>query len=190
MSIEHISRSGKRYYLHTKPGKNGKTTYFFSLGVKGPTAQTVPEGYEVYENVGGQVFLRRISKKLISEEEQGTVRAALMAHAEEWRYKTEIKKNAIVVYETKDIRAGVESIFPWIDAAKLKAAAIRNATYMAVLRFVLMDPVKRHFAVERFCFRGSVDDWIPIGAEAPSRLSAVAKKYVKYLGTDAIYELF
>jgi hypothetical protein len=150
----------------------------------------MPEDYEVYENVRGQVFLRRISEKLISEEEQGTVAAALIAHAEEWRYKTEIKKNTIVVYEASDLRTGVESRFPWVDSATLKAAAIRNANYMAVLRFVLVDPVKRRFAVERFCFMGSVDDWIPVGTEAASRLSTVAKKYVKYLGTDAIYELF
>lgn len=189
MSIEHVSRSGNRYYLHTKPGKSGKPTYFFSLEADGPTVRTVPEGYEVYENVRGQVFLRRISKKLISEEEQDTVRKALIARAEEWRYKTEIKKNTIVVYEA-NIRTGMESIFPWVDPAKLKAAAIRTANYTAVLRFVLVDPVARRFAVERFCFRGSVDDWISIGVETPSMLSAVAKKYVKYLGTDSIYELF
>jgi hypothetical protein len=190
MSIEHVSRSGKRYYLHTKPRKNGKPDYFFSLQNEGPMARTVPEGYEVYENVRGQVFLRRLSKKLISEEEQGTVTAALIAHAEEWRYKTEIKKNTIVVYEASDNQNDVASIFPWVDSAKLKAAVIRNANYLAVLRFVLVDPVRRRFAVERFCFRGSVDDWIPVGREAPSMLSALARKYVKYLGTDSIYELF
>ena len=100
MSIEHLSRSGKVYHLHGKPGKGGKPNFYFSTDADGPLVDIVPNGFEIYENVAGQVFLRRIPKKLIADEELQLVRAALAAHAEAWRYKTEVKKNIITVYET------------------------------------------------------------------------------------------
>jgi hypothetical protein len=69
--------------------------------------------------------------------------------------------------EAPDNTAGLESIaLPWISKATIKEAAIQNATYMAVMRFVLADPEKRLFWAERFCFRGSLDNWIDIGGPA------------------------
>lgn len=75
--------------------------FYFSTDADGPRVDVVPAGFEIYENIGGQVFLRRIPKKLIADEELAMTRAALTAHAEEWLYKTEVKKNMIVVYETE-----------------------------------------------------------------------------------------
>ena len=40
---------------------------------------SVPEGFEIYENVGGQVFLRRKQPKLITDEELASIRARLSA---------------------------------------------------------------------------------------------------------------
>src|SRR5665213_2899999 len=100
MSIEHASRSGKVYYLHVKAGKAGKSNFFFSTDAKGPLADDVPSGFEIYENIGGQVFLRRIPKKIISDEELEMTRRALTAHGGEWQFKTEVNKNIITVYET------------------------------------------------------------------------------------------
>jgi hypothetical protein len=64
MSIEHVSRSGKVYYLQGQPGKGGKPNYFFSTDASGPGVDIVPDGFEIHENIAGQVFLRRIPKKL------------------------------------------------------------------------------------------------------------------------------
>ena len=58
---------------------------------------------------------------------------------------------------------------PWINKATLEEALIQNASYMAVMRFVLADPEKRLFLAERFYFRGSVDDWINISGPAQKR---------------------
>jgi hypothetical protein len=187
MSIEHVSRSGKVYYLHGKAGKGGKPNYFFSTDADGPLVDVVPNGFEIYENVGGQVFLRRIPKKVIADEELAWTRTALTAHAEEWRYKTEVKKNIITVYET-DIHDDWSSVLPWVSPAREKQFRIQHANYMAVLRFILVDPAQRRFAPERYCFRGSVEDWISLGPPAP--LPALLKKYVRHLGRDSFYELF
>jgi hypothetical protein len=54
---------------------------------------------------------------------------------------------------------------------------------------VLADPEKRLFLTERFCFRGSVDDWIDIGGHA-QKLSVVLKKSIQHLGRESIDELY
>ena len=54
---------------------------------------------------------------------------------------------------------------PWISLDTLHEGARRSASYQAVMRFVLVDWEKRLFSVERFCFRGSVEDWISISTE-------------------------
>jgi hypothetical protein len=190
MTIQHTTRTGKTYYLHVGKGRTGKPNYFFSTEPDGPVVNSVPEGLEIYENVGGQVFLRRKQPKLITDDELAMVKEALQGYAEEWRYKVEIKKTAVVIYETSDNTARLESIaLPWISKATIKQAAIQSANCMAVMRFVLADPEKRLFLAERFCFRGSADDWIDIGGPA-QKLSVVLKKFVKHLGKESIFELY
>lgn len=189
MNIIHTARSGKRYYLHLKPRKDGRPNYFFSTDPEGPMADTMPAGYEVYESIGGQVFLRRKTAQVISEAEFEIVRQALISLAEGWCYKAEIKKNMIVIHEASQDISWIESLAPRLGPAALREAAIRRARYMAVLRFILVDQTKRRFAVERYCFRGSVDRWISIGEDSPSDLSTLVKKYVRHLGKDSFYDL-
>ena len=56
-----------------------------------------------------------------------------------------------------------------------------------MLRFVLDDELLRIFMTERFCFLGSVDDWIEIGE--PDILKKLVEKYVKHLEKESFYEL-
>ena len=190
MSIQHTTRTGKAYYLHVGQGKTGKPNFFFSTEPEGTLVNSVPEGFEIYENVGGQVFLRRKQPKLITDDELAMVKEALKRHAEEWRYKVEIKKTAIIIYETSANTARFERFaLPWISKATIKQSVIQSANYLAVMRFVLADPEKRLFLAERFCFRGSVEDWIDIGGPA-QKLAVVLKRFIKHLGKESIFELY
>ena len=190
MPIEHKARTGKTYYLHVGPGKAGKPNYYFSGKADPPLAESVPSGFEIYENVAGQVFLRRKTPQLIRNQELALVRESLNRHAEEWRYKIEVKKNAIVIYEAPDRNGALKEIaMPWVSDSTIKRLAIEGASYMAVMRFVLVDQEKRLFLAERFCFRGSVDDWIDIGGPAQT-LPAVLRKFVKHLGKESLFELY
>jgi hypothetical protein len=96
--------------------------------------------------------------------------------------------NIITIYETENCADWSRTEMPWINPAKEKEFRIRHAYYMAVLRFILTDPAQRRFTAQRYCFRGSVDDWIGLGPSAP--LSGLLKQYVKHLGRDSFYELF
>lgn len=192
MSIEHVSRTGKKYYLYVVEGKSGKPRFHFSTRAGGALAEAVPAGFEVYENIGGQVFLRRKVRPLITEDEVDRVRAALRRKAEEWVYRVEVKKNVLTIYETNGSEDRIEAYNgfapSWMSKKRLKESIIRNASYMGVLRFVLTDREKRLFRPERYCFRGSVDDWIEIGE--PEKLPVVIRKFIPHLGNESMFELF
>lgn len=60
--------------------------------------------------------------------------------------------------------------------------------YSPMMVFQLVDVTRRTFQTQRYCFLGSVDDWIEIGN--PGKLSMLVKKYVKHLGQDSYVELW
>lgn len=187
MSIEHTARTGKTYYLHERVSQAGKRSYFFSLDADGELVAAIPDGYEVYENIGGQVFLRKRIAQIIRPAEVLAVEAALPRHGEAWRYRVEAKKNAIVVYDAGDMegRDGVARV--WGRSLLVDDMKRRHAAYMAVLRFTLVDKKSRVFVTERFCFRGSIDDWIHVGG--PGALTEQVRQFVKHLGRESFYEL-
>jgi hypothetical protein len=189
MTIQYTSRTGKTYYLHAGETKTGKPKYFFSQKQGGAPVDTIPDGFEIYENVEGQVFLRRIPKQIIKSEELALVQAALKSHGEAWEYRAEVKKDMITVYESgTDIGGISDMIAAYTGRPFTEAEKLQHAHYMAVLRFVLEDKKARLFTTERFCFRGSVDDWIHVGGPGP--LTDQVGKYIKHVGRESIYELF
>ena len=44
-----------------------------------------------------------------------------------------------------------------------RQAILTQSPYTKMLRFTLSNPDRRLFTAERWCFRGSIDDWIFIG---------------------------
>lgn len=188
MAIQHTSRTGKTYSLLAGVTKTGKPKYFFSTKPTGNRVDAIPDGFEIYENVDGQVFLRKIPKQIITPAELSLVEAALQRHGEAWEYRAEAKKDIITVYECGTDIAGLNEVARMFARRPLSdAEKVARARYMAVLRFVLADATTREFVVERFCFRGSVDDWIYV--DGPAHLSNQIQKYIKHLGKDSIYEL-
>ena len=189
MTIQHTSRTGKTYYLYAGVTKTGKPKYFFSMKQGGESVDAIPDGFEIYENVNGQVFLRRIPKQIIRPEELAMVEAALREHGEVWEYQVEVKKNTITVYESGSDIDGISEIAIRFGRRPLsEMEKSRYAHYMAIMRFVLEDRDSRLFITERFCFKGSIDDWIYVGG--PAGLSDQVERYIKHLGQDSFYELF
>lgn len=188
MSVKHIARSGKTYYLHAIAGANGKTRSFFSTSSEGLLAPSIPDGYEIYENVNAQVFLRRKTIPLIQDDEIDLIRTALGKQGPEWKHKVEIKKAMIVIHQAGQDYDALERRFSsWMDGAKMERFKIQSATYMPIMRFILQDNEKRIFWTERYCFRGSIDDWIRIGQ--PGKLTALSKQFIKHLGRESFFEL-
>jgi hypothetical protein len=190
MPITYTNAKGKTYYLHQGTTKTGKPKYHFAMQSAGTLADTIPAGFEIYENPNAQVFLRRIPPKIITDEERQVVEDGMHKYADVQDYKIDVKGNAIVVYTAdQDIDALVnlfQDVGSMRDEAKIRRAIRREITYSPILQFVLSDDTQRAFVAQRYCFRGSVDDWIDLG-QGP--LVTLVKQYVKHLGNESYFEL-
>lgn len=192
MPIMHTSRTGQTYNLHTGPKRGGGVQYYFSMKAEGSLADIVPPGFEIYESVRGQVFLRRKQPKVIRDDETTSIEREIERLKSTNLYKIEVRGKTLTIFESTSGLDRLANFSPFLslpkDLATQKAFQERFASYQAVMRFTLTDSDIRLFAPERFCFRGSVDGWISIGPPEP--LKKLASKYVKHLGRHSLFDLY
>jgi hypothetical protein len=185
--FRYVNRQGKTYFLHSGRKRGGGIQYYLSTEAGGELSDEIPEGFEVYETVNGPVYLRKKRVVAITPEEIEVIERELKKRRDSNRYKIEVAAKAIVIHESTS-KVGAADFHPMLSRKTLDEINGRLAHYMAVMRFVLIDKNERQFEPERYCFRGSVDDWISIGPPGP--LSKLAVKYMKHLGKESLFELF
>jgi hypothetical protein len=189
--ITHVNAKGKTYYLHQGTTKTGKPKYYFSMESEGPLAESIPAGFEIYENPNAQVFLRRIPPKVITDEERQVVEEGMRKYASVQDYKIDVKGNAIIVYtadQSVETLAGLfKDLHPNPSAHPQLMATLRGVIqYSPMMQFVLEEKEQRLFTVQRYCFRGSIDDWIDLDQ---GTLAQLVRTYVKHLGNASYFEL-
>jgi hypothetical protein len=164
MAVTHVNRKGQTFYLHETRTKTGKPKFFFSMKDDGVLVGSIPEGFEVYENPDAQVFLRKKLPRFITDHEIAAVREGLRKYAKDRPCMADVREKHIVVYYSE-----------------------RGDLYQKVLRFTLVDENSRRFAAERWCFLGSIDDWIHLsgGSELPD----LVKKFCPHIGKESFFEL-
>src|ERR1043166_3366063 len=81
MAIEYTNKNGKTYYLHFGTTKTGKPKYFLAMRSGDTCADTMPDGFEIYEDPNGKVYLRKSLPKLISDQELAVVVRAIAGTA-------------------------------------------------------------------------------------------------------------
>ena len=192
MPITHTNAKGKLYYLHQGTTKTGKPKYYFSMESEGHLAESIPEGFEIYENPNAQVFLRRIPPKLITDEERRVVEEGMRTYADVKDYKIDVKGKAIVIYTADQDIGTLAELFKDLSPTpsanrQLMSLLRKEIQYSPMLQFLLEDEKRRLFTAQRYCFRGSVDDWIDIGY---GPLTTLVKQYVKHLGQESYFELY
>src|SRR5215475_12459318 len=131
--ITHTNAKGKTYYLHQGTTKTGNPKYYFSMESGGPLADTLPDGFEIYENPNAQVFLRRIPPKVITDEERQVVEDGMRKYAGVKDCKIDVKGNAIVVY-TPDQSVGefaqlLKGLNPFISETQVRVHFARSVQY-------------------------------------------------------------
>jgi hypothetical protein len=182
--VEHTNRKGKPYYLHVGKTKKGNPRYHFSMEAPGEPVKEIPDGYEIYENPSAQVFLRKIQP-----EEMAILEKELRAHAKPTKYRIDVRGKVITIYWTDQSGPEVGELSSFFGMARIQDLYDRNAYFTPIFRFTLIDPQARLFIAERFCFKGSIDDWIRLLGGGPDSLRTLVKKYVRHLGEDSFYEL-
>nr|CAA6830440.1 MAG: Unknown protein [uncultured Thiotrichaceae bacterium] len=182
-NMEYTNRKGKTYYLYAGTTKTGKPRYYSSSkdsSNTGTPLEQLPEGYEIYERPeNAQVFIRKQRPRLITEIEEQFIKKQLSELHQPGQYIVDCKDESLTIYESARISDLGDDEIPRTDMSQ--------GDYTAVLRFCLCDKETRAFTAERFCFRGSIDDWIHAGG--PDSFQNIITQYLKYLGTDQFYEL-
>jgi hypothetical protein len=190
MTIEYVNRRGRKHYLHEGKTKTGKPKYFFSMKSEGSLVNAIPEGYEIYENPNAQVFLRKIPPQIITPAEIAIVREGVKQYAKLDYFIVDVKDKHIVVYlcdqNVNDLME-LASFGLGRDPDRLKEVLSRSLSYSPMMQFVLDNAQTREFVVERWCFLGSVDDWIFL--DGPTDLKTLVEKYARHLGKESFYDL-
>ncbi len=138
------------------------------------------------------MFLRHIPPKIITDEERAVVEEGMQRYSDVEYFKIDVKGNAIFVYTAVQDMDALTAIFQDYPTSENEKAYIRKTLlqgiqYTADLQFVLVDETKRRFATQRYCYLGSIDDWIPIGRSG--KLPRLVKRYVKHLGKEPFVTL-
>lgn len=190
----HVNRMGDAYYLQAKTEKLGQMKYSFARKLTGSPVEHLPAGYEVRESPeSGQVVIRRFKPSAIRPEEKELLEKTIREQTDDVLFIVDVEDKAMIVY-TSDMDADVRidllrQIVP-MDAAtakSMKADMLANARFVKTMRFTLVDAEHRQFKMERWCFKGSIDDWYFIDGDMP--LPDLARKYVQHLGKDSFFDL-
>jgi hypothetical protein len=145
--VTYINRKGQTYYLHQGSTKSGKPKYFFARRDTGDLVETVPQGYEIYENPNARAVLRKMQPQIITDEELAIVEAGLQRYSQLERFIVDVKKNTIVIYtpdQDIDLLADTLDLLPG-TRAKVIAVVDTLLTYSPMLQFVLIGKAHRLF---------------------------------------------
>jgi hypothetical protein len=194
MPVTYTNRKGITYYLCRGVTKTGKPRYYFAREPKGEPVEQIPEGFKISESVNGIVSLVRDRPALIQPEEVAAVEAAVRRHPKAHQYRVNVKHNRIEVYEQVGLDAEELAAALAQDgldmpglADRLRPTMERRAQFTPVLRFILVDEEQRTFHVERWCYLGSIDDWIDVGPMGT--VDRLARHWIPRLGTDRFFEV-
>jgi hypothetical protein len=186
--VEYTNRRGKTYFLHVGKTKKGNPRYHFAMQAPTELVKGIPEGYEIYENPNAQVFLRKIVPKEILDQEMAILEKELRAHAKPTKYIIDTKGKVITIFWTDQGGPKKGDLCSFFGMARMEEFYESHAYFNPIFRFTLVDPQERLFIAERFCFRGSIDDWMYLGG-GPDSLQTLVKRYVRHLGEESFYEL-
>jgi hypothetical protein len=190
LGVEYTNRKGKTYYLHVGTTKRGNPRYHFSTTASDDLAKSIPEGYEIFENPNAQVFLRKIHPKEILDDEMAILEKELREHAKPTKYIINTRGKVITIFWTNQSGPKTEAeLSSFFGMARIEEFYERNAHFSPIFRFTLVDTQDRLFIAERFCFRGSIDDWMHLAGGGPDSLETLATRYVQHLVKDSFYEL-
>ena len=174
ISLQHENRMGRIYHLVEGKTSTGKPKYYTSRKPSGKPLAAMPLGYEFYERPDtAQVLVRKdrsvgVTQLEREQTEQIVRRASGLEH-----FVVDVEEAALVVYTPAASRADADKLFDLIThgiigralagKADFRNRHIKNSPYIKMLRFELVNPNTREFSAERWCFRGSIDNWIPLG---------------------------
>ena len=193
--ITYTNRKGITYYLCRGSTKTGRERHYFAREARGDPVEELPAGFVISESVNGVVSLTRDRPSGIWPTEVALIERTLKRHPQAMMYRIQVKDCQITIYEA--CQPDLDSIYRAFGVARagqgLPAEQVANRTwrprYAPVMRFILADPDTRRFRAQRWCYKGSIDDWIEL-YEHHGPLAELTKTVVPALGTDEFFDLY
>jgi hypothetical protein len=195
MPVTYTNWRGVTYYLCRGITKTGKPRYYFAREPKGEPVEQIPEGWKISESVNGTVSLVKDRPVQIRPEELKAVEAAVQRHPKSYNYRVAVRDNRIEIYERvgpdlDEFITGLGKVGLLVPgrAEGLRELLEDRTRFTPVLRFILVDAEQRTFCTERWCYLGSIDDWIDVGPMGP--VDRLARQWIPKLDTDALFGVF
>jgi hypothetical protein len=196
-ALQHENRMGEVYYLQEGKTRTGKPKYYAGKKLTGTPLAAMPEGHEFYERPEtAQVVIRKIPVSPITEFERRQAEDIVRRASGLRFFVVHIEEDALVVYTPSSSPAEVDDMIDRIGGPFFRAATsgdalrdrwIQRSQYIKMLRFRLIDPDSRRYGAERWCFRGSIDGWIPLHRSGP--LAELVGEYARHLDKESFFEL-
>jgi len=190
--MNYVNRKSDVYYVYQGVTKTGKPKYYVSLKAKSDAGQRIdwlPDDFELYEDpTDARVSVRKKQRSDIHDFELEFVRDRVATEAQNVIARVVIQGRSLVIYESPNT-----GNFDYISQRMggLPNFAIREMQSIGQMspafRFKLIEKQERIFEAQRFCFRGSVDDWVSLLHEGP--LDELCQSYLKHMGKESFYEL-
>jgi hypothetical protein len=199
-ALPYENRMGDIFYLQQGKTSTGKPKYYAGKKLTGAPMDALPDGYEFYERPdNAQVVLRKVKPSCITEFERKQCEEIVGRVSGLTHFIVEIDGDALVVHTPSVTRADAESLFetiarpfslglPSAKAGMLREIFLKRSQYVKMLRFELLNPDTRIFGAARWCFRGSIDDWITLLGRGS--LAHIVEAYAKHLDRESFFELF
>jgi hypothetical protein len=195
MSLQYENRRGQIYHLQLGKTPTGKPKYYMGRKITGTPLDVVPEGHEIYESPQhGQVFVRKIKPSAITPFERAQAADLIRRTSGLEHVIVDVEENSLVVWTPSIDVSTADDLIRHLAgdrassmAGVFRQAMLKQSPFTKMLRFTLSNPERRLFTAERWCFRGSIDDWIFIGGPAP--LADQIEKCAKGLGSEDFFEL-
>lgn len=196
--LSYENRKGQVYHLLQGKTPTGKPKYYASRKLTGTPLDAMPEGYEWRElPETAQVVVRRIQPSLVTEFERARTEAIVQRVSGLTIFVVDIEEDSLVVYTPSTSRRKVEELIndlagPMFRRSPSRVEAyidesLRRSQFVKMLRFTLMNPDKRIYHAERWCFLGSIDNWFPLTGFAP--LDELVEAYARHLDSESFFEL-
>lgn len=194
MALEYTNRRGDRYFVYEGRTKTGKPKYFCSRKAGGVGVAALPPDFEIYEHPqSGLVSVRKIRPTRVLDGEVEFLAEQIRKLAGINHFRIDRSGDRLVVYVCdRDPDAATSLLEKMFGTFGAHAQANRDwiaghAHYSPTYRFTLMCESDRLFCLDRWCYRSSVDGWLPL---APGRsLDELAADYLPHLGQESYFEL-
>lgn len=194
MGLHHKNRRGDVYYLQEGKTATGKPKYSMARKISGAPLDTVPEGWEIHESPEhGQVRLRRALRSVITTAERELAERICREVSGIDELIVEVEKDALIVWQPGldsariDVWMGDLIASPAVDREMIQRALTSHSRYDKALRFQIVNRAAGSFAVQRWCYQDSINEWIFLGIGGT--LEDVARTYAAHLGRESFFEL-